>query len=171
MNTDLLQHERDSRTTGPAPRRRHGRGRRWIIVALVFTVLATVLGYLGADEVRANTEFDQTHATVDATRQHIATVLADLATVRRQLEVAEGQVGAASTALDQDATRLQEAQQALANARSNVSHQHAMIGDLQACLGGVEQASNALAVGDQDRAIDALDAVSTSCASAVAAGG
>jgi small-conductance mechanosensitive channel len=138
---------------------------------LVFALLAAALGYVTGNERQANTEFDQTHYTLNVTTHRIDTALADLLTVRHELDVVNGQVSADSTALTQDTAQLQGVQKALSGAQAAVVHQTATIGDLQACLGGVEQALNALAVRDQAHAIDALDAVSTSCANAVTSDG
>ncbi len=80
-------------------------------------------------------------------------MLAELATVRHDLSVVNGQVSAYTTALAQDTTQLKGVQAALANAQSDVSHQTSTIADLHTCLGGVEQALNALAVSDQNRAV------------------
>ncbi|HEY1831201.1 MAG TPA: hypothetical protein VGG38_13260 [Acidimicrobiales bacterium] len=131
-------------------------------------MFAGALGYVVRNEVQANTEFDQAHHGLHITQSHIDVAVADLATVRRGLSVVKGQVGAASTTLAQDTAQLERVQSALASAQANVTHQTSTIGDLKVCLGGVEQALNALAVGDQTHAIDALNAVSASCASAVA---
>lgn len=168
MVTDVLEAEKVTGVPDATLARRHS---RWIFVALLFIVLAAALAYVTDNEVRANTQLDRTHATLALTEHHIDTVLANLATVRKELGVVNSQVGAAGTALAQDTAQLQGAQKALANAQANITQQRAMIGNLQTCLGGVEQASNALAVGDQNMAIDALDSVSTNCASAVASGG
>jgi capsule polysaccharide export protein KpsE/RkpR len=169
--TDVLDAEKAAGVTDATLNRRPRRRSRWILAALAVAVLAATLGYVADNEVQSNTQFDQAHAALDATTHHIDIVLANLTTVRHELGVVNAQVSAAGTALAQDAAQLEGAQRALANARANVAQQGAMIGNLQTCLGGVEQASNALAVGDQNRAIEALDAVSTSCASAVASGG
>jgi hypothetical protein len=138
---------------------------------LVLGVFAGGLGYVTDNERQANTEFDQTHSALKVTTHRIDTALADLLTVRHELEIVDGQVSADSTALTQDTTQLQGVQKALTTAQATVAHQTSTIGELQACLGGVEQALNALAVGDQAHAIDALDAVSTSCANAVVSDG
>jgi septal ring factor EnvC (AmiA/AmiB activator) len=151
--------------------RRQRRRRKWIIGALVLAVLAATSAYVTANEVQANTEFDQTHHSLDVTRQHLDTVLADLVTVQRELDVVNRQIGTDSTALAQDSVQLQTVQKALANSQRNITRQTSTIGDLHTCLGGVEQSSNALAVGDQKRAINALVAVSTSCTSSVASDG
>jgi hypothetical protein len=135
---------------------------------VALAVFAGAMGYVARNEVQANTEFDQAHHSLDVTRSHIDVTVADLATVRQELSVVKGQVGAASTTLAQDTAQLQRVQNALASAQANLAHQTLIIGDLNVCLGGVEEALNSLAVADPTHAIDALNAVSESCASAVA---
>jgi hypothetical protein len=154
-----------------APRRRRARRRGWIAGAVLFALFAAGLGYVTGNEVQANTQFDQTHQSLDATRNRTHAVLANLATVRRELDVVRGQVGDDSAALAQDISELKGAQTALANAQVDVVNQTSMISDLQTCLGGVEQALNALAVADLQGAIAALNSVSTSCSHAVASSG
>ncbi len=185
MITDLLDVEPEHGILGALGTRPPRRRRKWVIGALVFAVFAATLGYVTANEVQANTEFDQTRSSLGVTRQHIDNVLADLVTVRHGLDVEHGQLSADSTALAEDTSqleaardaladdtsRLQAAQRSLAGAQAHVSDQTSTIGDLQACLGGVEQALNALAVDDQISVINALESVSTTCASAVASNG
>ncbi len=168
MAVDLLDAETDNDVTGAPERRPRA---RWILVALVIAVLAATFGYLAGNEVQANTQFDQTHRSLDTTRGHIHSVLSELASVRRQLGTVDGQVKADGAALAQDTSQLQGVKKALTDAQAHVTQQASTIGNLQTCLGGVEQALNALAVADQNHAIDALDAVSTSCAQAVASNG
>ncbi len=81
------------------------------------------------------------------------------------------QVGNDTTALDQDASQLLGAQTSLAAAQAHVTQQASLIGSLQACLGGVEQALNALSVGRQSRAITTLNSVSSKCTAAEASSG
>jgi hypothetical protein len=59
----------------------------------------------------------------------------------------------------------------LSAAQAHVTQQASLITSLQACLVGVEQALNELAVGNQASAIAALNAVSTSCTAAEASSG
>jgi hypothetical protein len=151
--------------------RRPNRRRKWIGAIAACVLFAAGLGYVTGNEVQANTQFDHTHQSLDVTRHHIESVAADLTTVRHDLNVVTGQVSVDTTTLAQDTAQLKGVQSALATAESKVSHQTSTISDLHACLGGVEQASNALAVDDQSRAIRALDAVSTSCTNAVASNG
>jgi stage V sporulation protein SpoVS len=145
--------------------------RRRVAGVVAFALFAGALGYLTGNEVQAGTQFDRTHAALDSTRHHVAVTLAALATVRTGLDVVDGQVNQGHVALARDTTQLQGVQTALAGARADVSHQTQGIAELQACLSGVEQALNALAVGDRVRAIDALDAVTASCSAAVATDG
>ena len=152
-------------------RRKRRRRTRWLIAGLALAVLAATFGYLAGNEIQANTQFDQTHHSLDVTQGHIDAVQSQLATVRRELAVVNNQVAASSTQLAQDTSQLQGVKKALINTETNVTHQTSTIGDLQMCLGGVEQALNALAVGDQGPAIAALNAVSASCARAVASSG
>jgi hypothetical protein len=89
----------------------------------------------------------------------------------RDLSVLKTQVGSDTTALSQDSAQLLGAQTSLSAARAHVTQQDSLIGSLQACLVGVEQALNELAVGKQASAIAALNAVSTSCSAAEASSG
>ena len=171
MVTNLASVEPETRPLGPREAPRPRRRRKWAVAVVAFAVFAGALAFVVGNEVQANTEFDQTHHSLDVTRSHLDATVADLATVRRELDVVKDQVGAASTALAQDTAQLQGVQKALAGAQANVTHQTSTISDLNICLGGVEQALNALAVADQAHAIDALNAVATSCANAVASDG
>ena len=105
--------------------------------------------------------------TVKQTR----TTSAQLAEVRRDLSVLRTQVGSDTTALNQDSAQLLGAQTSLSAAQTHVSQQSTLITSLQACLVGVEQALNQLAIGKQASAITALNAVSSSCATAEASSG
>jgi hypothetical protein len=76
-----------------------------------------------------------------------------------------------TSTLQADSTNLKGMQAALLQAQTTVWHQGAAINDLQTCLGGVQQALNALAVGDRDMGLDALGSVSGPCQSVASAGG
>ena len=149
-------------------------GRRrwlWLVVIVAFALFATVLTIICSNEVHTDTQFDQTHRSLDETQTHTRTVLSNLSRVRHELAGVNVQVFLTNKALTQDAADLQSAQAELVNARSDVTHQTTVITDLQTCLGGVQEALNALSVADQSRAIDALNSVSSSCNSAVATNG
>jgi hypothetical protein len=166
-----LQRHSDVVDAPDVRRMRHGSTRQRIAGLVACIAFAAGLGYVTGNEVQANSQVDQAHTSLAATRGHIRTVLADMAHIRHDLDLANGQVAAATTALARDQSELKGVQTALANGQADVLHQSLAIDKLQACLGGVEQASNALAVDDQNGAIAALNAVSSSCTGAVASNG
>jgi len=130
------------------------------------------------NEVHTNTRFDQARSSLEVTLQHVAHVSADLIAIRHRLGLTNGQLDANSAslandisqlrtarkAMAEDASQLHAARKLLASAQTHVADQTSTIGDLQACLGGVDQALNASAVDDQRSTINALQAVSASCA-------
>jgi len=150
---------------------RQNRPWRWVAIVGAFALFAGTLGYVTGNEVQANTQFDRTHHLLDATRLQIAAVAHALTVVRHDLDGVNGQVAVDSTTLANDTTKLDGATTALATSQANVSQQTSATVNLQTCLGGVERALNALALGDPNRAVGALNAVAGSCGSAVAANG
>ena len=143
---------------------------KWVAAVVAAAAFGCALGYLVNDEVQANHRYDRSRASLEVTRRNVATVTEQLAVARRELALVTAQVGSDSTALAQDESQLQAAQSALSAALTHVSQQTARIGALHTCLGGVEQALNALAVNRQAKAILALRAVSTSCTEAASSG-
>jgi hypothetical protein len=140
-------------------------------ICVILAAWAAALGFVTSNEVRVDNGFDRAHLSLVATGRHLDLVRADLATVRVDLGAVDGQVGVDAATLSQDRTQLQGVERALAGARTAVSKQTSTMADLRVCLAGVEQALNALSVGDHAHAISALDAVATSCSHAVAANG
>jgi hypothetical protein len=164
--------------SGPLPPRRAGRwrlrlSRRACLVGglLVTTAVLVAVGLLVLDQIDQRQQFDRTQAALHLTRQHVASVSEQLSAVRRQLKLVSTQVGNDTTAAAQDASQLKGARSALTAAEAHVTQQVSLIGSLQTCLGGVERALNALAVGKIGRAASALAAVSSSCSAAAAASG
>ena len=153
-------------TVPERPRRRHW---RTALIALLAVVLASALGYLVGNEVQANTQFDQAHRSLDLTRGRIHGVDVDLAAVQRQLAGMRGQVTQDSATLAADTAKLNSVKATLESSQANVSRQSAAIGSLHTCLGGVEEALNALSLGDQRHGLAALNAVASSCRAAEAA--
>lgn len=134
-------------------------------------LVGAALSYLLYDAVQANHRYDRARASLHITRRDTAFVSFELAKARTDLSLLSRQVGNDTTALSQDASALQGAQTALSAAQAHVSQQSTLITSLNTCLGGVEQALNALSVGNQVSAIVALHGVSQSCSAAVAASG
>jgi hypothetical protein len=139
---------------------------RWVVCIVLFALFAGALSYLVLDEMRANDQVAQTRPTLDAVHAQVSAASQQLAVARRDLSLVSTQLGSDSTALNQDVSQLKAARSTLRTAQSHVSEQTAQIGSLHKCLGGVEQALNALAVKRQGRAIVALNSVSTSCQAA-----
>ena len=148
------------------------RHRRTLVTGLiVFAIFATGLGYLVGNQVQSNAQFDRTHGTLTLTRHDIRVVRTDFSSARRGLKAVDYQVRQSAAALSADTAQLHQIQTALTQAETNVSSQGSDITALHACLGGVEQALNALSVGDEQTAVNALTAVSTSCLIALTANG
>ena len=141
------------------------------VVCIVVAGCLVAAAWLANNEVRVDNGFDRVHRSVDTANHDRRLVLADLAGVRADLDTVDGQVGVDTTTLAQDTTQLQGVESALTGAQADVSTQTSLKQDLQVCLAGVEQALNAISVGDQDHAIAALDAVAASCTSAFSADG
>lgn len=149
----------------PAPRRR-----RFLTIAAFATVGAGI-GWLIGDQVQTDAQYGRAHTALSDTRHEKATVLSELAAVKENLRLVNGQVEQTNRALTNDTAQLREVEAALANAQSNVSSQQSTIAALHSCLGGVEQSLNALSVGDENSADNALVAVSGNCKSAETADG
>ena len=164
---DLLEPElRPTPAPRPEPPRRLRRLVRWAVALTVGALFLSSLGWLIDDQVQAHEQADRTQTTLRATRHTTAHVAQQLAKLRRELEVLVTQVGSDTTAYDQDAAELKAAQSELAATQVDVTQQTTRITALHACLGGVEQALNALAVGNQASAISELTSVATSCSTA-----
>jgi hypothetical protein len=149
--------------TSPSLSRRRRRGR-----ALRVACLVVLLGggtYLTANERQANTQTDQVHVTMAQVNRRTAIALRQLATVRGQLADHDDVVTAASFIISTDTIELQTIAAALATARADAATQAADITNLATCQNGVQQALNALSVGDQSHALGALSTVSTACQS------
>jgi septal ring factor EnvC (AmiA/AmiB activator) len=144
---------------------------RWVIGLGASALVLVVVGFLVADQVQAQRQYEQARSSLGVTQQRTQTVSAQLREVQRDLRVLKTQVGSDTTALSQDASQLLGAQTSLSAAEAHVSQQASLITSLQTCLVGVEQALNGLAVGKQGKAIAALNSVSTSCTAAEGSSG
>ena len=90
----------------------------------------------------------------------------DLTQLRHDITLLTAQVAANSATWNQDQGELRAASTALAITQTDVSQQSSRITALHTCLGGVQQALNALAINDQPSAVAALHSVSSSCTAA-----
>jgi hypothetical protein len=139
---------------------------RWVVALGAAALFLSALGWLVDDQVRAHDQADRAQAALRVTRHKKTEVAQHLAKLRHDVEVLATQVGSDDTAYHQDESQLEAAQSELAATQVDVTQQSSRITALHACLGGVEQALNALAVGNQPSAITELSSVSTSCATA-----
>lgn len=167
----------ESRPTAPLPRpprvepRRPSGARRWLVLVVSLALLGGVIGTLLVDAARTNHRYDHARHVLAVTRGTSRVVALDLAAARKDLQLVTTQVGNDTTALAQDTSQLQGARSALTAAQAHVFEQASLLNSLHTCLAGVEQALNALAVGNQSKAADALKWVSTPCSAAVNASG
>jgi hypothetical protein len=171
MVFSVLEPQRDR--TRPGLTKPTATHRTWIpglVVLVLIVLLAGGLGYVVGNERQANAQTDQAHGMWHTTRRHIAIALGDLTVVGRELRADNLTIQVVGPALVQDAAQLKAVQAALAQAQASVTQQGTTIAGLQDCLGGVEQALNALSVGDLDQAVSHLSAVAAPCQQ-VAAGG
>jgi len=167
----LLEAERRPSPTEPPRSVGLSRWVRWTLALVAGALFVAALGYLVPDQVRAHDEEGRAQDALVVTRQRTHTVAMQLAEVSRDLGVLKTQVGSDTTALNQDSSQLLGAQTSLSAAQTHVSQQTTLITSLRACLVGVEQALNEIAIGKQASAIAALNAVSTSCTAAEASSG
>jgi hypothetical protein len=150
---------------------RRPRWRRRLLLGVVVGLLAGGLGYLVGNEVQATTQFDQARHALEVREGHIGLVLAQLTSVESDLRHVDGQIGSDAATLSSDAAQLQSLQGQLSTTRADVARQTSDIADLQTCLSGVEEALNALSVGDSSVALNSLESVTASCQHAVAVDG
>jgi hypothetical protein len=162
----LLEADRHPLSNDPPASVRRPAWVRWTVGLAAAALFVAALGYLIPNQLRARDDESTAHAALTATKQQTRTTSTELAEVGRDLSVLKTQVGSDTTALNQDAAQLLGAQTSLSAAQTHVSQQATLITSLQACLVGVEQALNQLAIGKQSSAIAALNAVSSSCATA-----
>jgi hypothetical protein len=150
---------------GPSP------GRRRLVIVACVALLGSVIGALLFDATQMNHRYDRSRHVLAVTRGKTDVVSRDLAAARKDLHIVTDQIGSDSTALVQDTSQLQGARSALSAAQAHVIEQAYLLNSLHTCLGGVEQALNALAVGNQAKAADALKWVANPCSAAVSASG
>ena len=153
-----------------APRASWKRHPRVALAAALLVVLA-VLAFVLGNERQANTRFEQAHDALVQTKARIAATEIQLAAVRQDLQFLRVQISSSETALSSDSTLLQSVRTALVQAQKNDSDKSSYIANLKTCQAGVQQALNALSVGDETHAVSALNGVSSACQSVTAAGG
>jgi beta-xylosidase len=95
--------------------------------------------------------------------RNLSSVQAILLRTAGQRNVLQTQLTATAHELDTAEASLSNTQTGLSEAEKSVASQGVDIAVLNTCLGGVEQALNAIAVGDDNGAVTSISAVSESC--------
>jgi septal ring factor EnvC (AmiA/AmiB activator) len=139
---------------------------RWGLALGATALFLSTLGWLIDDQVREHDQADRARTALHVTRHKTADVTQQLTKLRHDVDLLVTQVGSDSTAYDQVAAQLKAAQSELAATQVDVSQQNSRISALHTCLGGVQKALNALAVGSQANAITELSSVNASCSTA-----
>jgi hypothetical protein len=142
-----------------------------VVLVASIALVGVALGTLLVDAAGTNHRYDHARHVLAVTRGATRVVARDLAAAQVDLHLVTQQVGSDTTTLAQDTSQLEGARSALNAAQAHVFEQASLLNSLHQCLGGVEQALNALAVGSQSKAADALKWVAAPCSAAVNASG
>jgi hypothetical protein len=134
------------------------------LATLVAVAVAIAVG-IGTQLTLAHTE-----ASLDTTRTTLQRAEVRLDAVRDQLAAAKVQSTAAGITLAGESSELAKDEAALARAQIDVVANGVNISALDACLSGVEQTLNQIAVGDIGGASSTLGAVEGTCKAALPAG-
>jgi septation ring formation regulator EzrA len=141
----------------------------WILLPLA--AVGGLLTYVAGNELQANTQFHRASQSLDHTDGRIDVAVAHLKAVRSDLQFLNTQIDVSQRALSSDTTLLEGIRSALTEAQQGVSEKSLYITNLKTCQTGVEQALNALSVGDDLHAVAALGNVSTPCQAVEASSG
>ena len=121
-------------------------------------------------DLRVRSELRQARMSLRATRSDLALVVRNLSSAQAVLvktagerTVLQNQLVATAHELDTAEASLSSSQTGLSDANKSIATQGVDIAVLNTCLGGVEQALNAIAVGDDNGAVTSISAVSGSC--------
>ena len=131
-------------------------------------VLAGLISTLAVTDAHTRTALRRSNATLAEVRTHTHQVLVRLATTRLELAVDRTTQSAAQAALAEVDVQLTSTDSQLSATNSQLTQETAYVDELNSCLSGVEQALNAISVGDTPHAVAALDAVHTVCRQAQA---
>ena len=154
----------------PAQKSRPTSGQRrwtgWVLAVVVGAILAALFGSLVDDHISEDQQFNRLRTTLETTSHRANKEATDLSDLRHAVRALRSDVGTDTATWSQDTAELKSAYAALVITQSDISQQSSRIGALHTCLGGVQQALNALAISDQASAVSALDSVSSSCSTA-----
>lgn len=137
--------------------------RRRVLPVVSGLLVCAVLGWIGLDEARTDTRIDTARSALTTTKARTDRAVAEEATLRRVFDSLRSQLASSTNALASDTAQLEQAEAALTKAQADASDDASYIVDLTSCTQGVQQALNALSVGDQSDALSALDSVAAAC--------
>lgn len=162
----LLTEPVDAGVPPGARRPRHGRTRVFLSV-LAVAAFATAMSLLVANLVSERQQFHRAQLALHSTDAETAQVSRTLGELRHVVVTLKAQVRAGKTSLHQDQVQLKAVDAALQFTQAALSGQSNRIAAFPTCLGGVQQALNALAINDQAVATFDLAAVQSSCTTAL----
>ena len=144
----------------------------WRLVATVAAVvLAVVAGsFLVANDLSARSGIRAAAQSAASADHRLAQARRELAAAQRRLAGAQSWQAALTRTFDATQSTLSTTQAELAEAQAGLHSQGVDIGALDACLSGVEQALNQIAVGQTAGGLASLKASSSSCATLDGAG-
>ncbi|HXW38917.1 MAG TPA: hypothetical protein VEJ44_04420 [Acidimicrobiales bacterium] len=142
--------------------RHSGPSRRRLVVAVLVTlvVLLAIMSLFAAVGVRAD---NRTAGNVAARRAEVRATVHELALAHAALDSAAEKAGAAGRALAAASATLATDQAALARTQADVWINGVSIGDLDTCLSDVEQALNAVSLGNPSQAASILTSADAAC--------
>ena len=155
----------------PAACTRRGNRTPRVVIAVGLLIVLGVLVFVLGNERQATTQFDLAHDALVQTNGRIVAMGIELAGARRDLQILKVQISSSETTLSSDSATLQSVRTALVQAQQDASDKSSYIANLETCQGGVQQALNALSVGDENHAVSALNDVSAACQSVTGSGG
>lgn len=172
MSGPVLAETADTKAGGLPSRRPRGSVFRYKRFLALWAGLAALLllttGVLSDLHVRS--ELRQARTSLKTTRSHLALVMRNLSSTQAvllrtagQRSVLQAELTATAHELVTAQASLSSTQTGLSDAERSVSSQGVDIAVLNSCLGGVEQALNEIAVGDDNGAVTSISAVSESC--------
>jgi hypothetical protein len=150
----------------PEAKRRPVRWMPLMVALFAFSLVALVLGFLIHDQIGEHQRYARLDAAFGITRHRSDHEADDLAELSHDVTRLDANLKTDSATWQQDEAQLKAAAAALAVSQADVSQQRSRITALHACLGGVQQALNALAVNNQSGAFADLNSVGSSCAAA-----
>ena len=134
-------------------------------------VVVVMLVFMAGSALRATSQFDQAHDSLVQANGRIAAAEAQLTMVQDNLRFLRVQITASQTALSADTSVAGGCSGRPGAGPIGRRHEIRLYRQPEDVPGGIQQALNALSVGDENHAVAALNAVSSACQSVAASSG